>query len=48
MAMRFASAVDSVCISIIIDDVTVTVSITVAVSVVITVANHHFFQEQFS
>jgi hypothetical protein len=46
--MRSASAVDGICVSIIIDAVTIAVFVAVAVSVAVAVAYHHFFQEPFS
>jgi hypothetical protein len=46
--MGSASAVDGICVGVIIDAVTVAVSITVAVFVTVTVANSHFFQDPFS
>jgi hypothetical protein len=48
MAIRSASAVDGVCVGLVINAVTVAVSIVVAVFVTIAIANRHFFQEPFS
>ncbi len=45
---KIASAVDGICVGIVIDTVTVAVSITVAVSVAIAVAKRLFFQDPFS
>jgi hypothetical protein len=45
--MISASAVDGICIHVVINAVSVTISIVVAVSIAlaIPVANHHFFQD---
>jgi hypothetical protein len=48
MTMRSASAVDRVCIGVVINAVTVAASIAVSVSVAVAVTNKHFFQEFFS
>jgi hypothetical protein len=46
--MRSTSAVDIICIGVVIDAITIAISIAVAVSVAVAIAYRHFFQDPFS